>query len=259
MEYYAKLKLSLEDIKFAHYKAMMERNRKDLEKVTKELTIESLNSVDSQGYTLLEWGTVFSTPIWPIDKFLKKRGAQIPTDEGLFRQNVFFIALQYLRLNNEESKTSQFLSFDGIDIHGVNQTRDTALHLALYGEKKKIAEKILNQFPDFNVNVTNFWGDTPLHLAVKFRCKIKLIKKILARMNSENVNKHNKNGDTALHVAIQDKFKTAVNILLKRKDVDVSLSNKNEDTAFDLCRKWKDIPDNIFKIISDKTADIQAQ
>jgi hypothetical protein len=41
MEYYAKLKLSLEDIKFAHYKAMMERNRKDLEKVTKELTIES--------------------------------------------------------------------------------------------------------------------------------------------------------------------------------------------------------------------------
>jgi ankyrin repeat protein len=78
-------------------------------------------------------------------------------------------------------------------------------------------------------------------------------------MNSENVNKHNKNGDTALHVAIQDKFKTAVNILLKRKDVDVSLSNKNEDTAFDLCRKWKDIPDNIFKIISDKTADIQAQ
>ncbi len=191
--------------------------------------------------------------------FKKKRGAQIPTDEGLFRQNVFFIALQYLRLNNEESKTSQFLSFDGIDIHGVNQTRDTALHLALYGEKKKIAEKILNQFPDFNVNVTNFGGDTPLHLAVKFRCRIKLIKKILARMNSENVNKHNKNGDTALHVAIQDKFKTAVNILLKRKDVDVSLSNKNEDTAFDLCRKWKDIPDNIFKIISDKTADIQAQ
>jgi ankyrin repeat protein len=50
-------------------------------------------------------------------------------------------------------------------------------------------------------------------------------------MNSENVNKHNKNGDTALHVAIQDKFKTAVNSLLKHKDVDVNLKNNKNQTA----------------------------
>jgi ankyrin repeat protein len=73
-----------------------------------------------------------------------------------------------------------------------------------------------------------------------------LFKKILEK--TTDVNAQDDEGDTALHLAILCESKTAVNILLKRKDVDVSLSNKNEDTAFDLCRKWKDIPDNFSRL-----------
>ncbi len=137
------------DAKFIYYKAMIEGRRQDFEDLAGNLTSESLNSVDSQGYTLLEWATVFSTSDWPIDQFLMEKGAEIQTDERLFRRNVFFIALQYLPSSNK----SRFLSsFDGIDIHGVNQTGDTALHLTLYGEKWNVAEKILKEFPDYDVN-----------------------------------------------------------------------------------------------------------
>lgn len=133
----------LYDRNFDFYRALMEGRREDFEKLTNDLTIECLNSADSQGYNLLEWGTAFSSSDWPIDEELKVRGAEIPSDEGLFRRNVFFIALQYLPPNNRKS---QFLSLDRIDINGVNKMGDTALHLFLYEEEWKLAEEILNQF-----------------------------------------------------------------------------------------------------------------
>jgi hypothetical protein len=84
----------LNDYKFHCYRAMMDGRREDFEKLTNHFTIECLNSVDSKGYTLLEWATVFSTSDWPIAEELKKKGAEIPSnEEGLFRRNVYFIAL----------------------------------------------------------------------------------------------------------------------------------------------------------------------
>jgi ankyrin repeat protein len=244
------------DAKFVYYKAMAEGRRQDFEELAGNLTNESLNSVDSQGYTLLEWATVFSTSDWPIDQFLIKKGAETPADEGKFRRNVFFIALQYL-LSNKESR---YLSFDGIDIHGVIQTGDSALHLALYGEKWDVAERILDQFPDYDVNVTNSSGYTPLHLALQLQCKMVLIKKILARMNSENVNVQNENGWTALHDAIMYKYESAVKELLKRDDVDVNLKNKYNLTAlYYACCLWKNIPIDLFTKIFEKSTDVNAQ
>jgi ankyrin repeat protein len=215
-----------------------------------------LNSVDSQGYTLLEWATVFSTSDWPIDQFLIEKGAKIQTDEGTFRRNVFFIALQYLPSNKE----SRYLSFDGINIHGVNQTDDTALHLALYGEKWDVAEKILDQFPDYDVNVTNSEGYTPLHLAVHPKCKMVLMKKILAKTNSENVNKPiDEYGQTALHLAIYNQSEFAVKELLKRDDVDVNVKNNNNGTALHYACCRKNIPIDLFTKILEKSTDINAK
>ncbi len=144
---------------------------------------------------------------------------------------MFFIALQYLSSNK-----SRLLSFDGIDLRGVNKTGDSALHLALYGEKWDVAENILSEFKDYDVNVTNSLGCLPLHLSldyspfdlpVQFEFKMALMKKILARTNSENVNKHiNSYGDSALHYAITNQSKTVVKELLKHKDVDVNRKNK---------------------------------
>jgi E3 ubiquitin-protein ligase mind-bomb len=243
------------DAKYVYYKAMAKGRRQDFEELVNNLTSESLNSVDSQSYTLLEWATVFSTSDWPIDQFLIEKGAEIQTDENLFRQNVFFIALQYLPSNKE----SRHLSFDGIDIHDVNQTGDTALHLALYGQKWDVAEKILDQFPDYDVNVTNSKGYTPLHLAVHPKCKMVLIEKILARMNSESVNTQDERGWTALHDAIRNQSEIAVKELLKRDDVDVNLKNNNNVIALHYACFWKNMPIELFTKILEKSADVNAQ
>jgi ankyrin repeat protein len=248
------------DAKFVYYKAMAEGRRKDFEELVGNLTIESLNSVDSQGYTLLEWATVFSTSDWPIEQFLIKKGAKIETDEeGKASRNVFFIALQYLPSNKVMKHNSRFLSFDGIDIRGVNRTGDSALHLALNGEKWDVAERILDQFPDYDVNVINSTGYTPLHLVVHPKYELVLIKKILARTNSENVNAQDEYGWTALHDAIVSESEIAVNELLKRDNVDVNLKNKNNQTALHLACCWEDIPIELFNIILKLSTDVNAQ
>ena len=243
----------VKDDKFVYCKTMMDGRKEDFEELINNLTIEFLNSVDSQGYTLLEWATVFSTSHWPIAEELKKKGAQIPSDERLFRRNVFFIALQYL-----PTKSKLFDSFDGIDIHGVNKTGETALHLALYGEKWQIAEEILRKFKNFDVNSTNVLRNTPLHLAAKLKnCKIGLFKKILHRTNSENVNKTDGNGWTALHSAIDKESATKVEELLSHKDVDVTIKNKdNNSTTLHLASKWPKIPADLFQMIFKKSTDL---
>jgi ankyrin repeat protein len=242
--------------KFNFYKAMMEGRRKDFEELTNDLTMESLNSIDSQGYTLLEWATVFSTYNWPINEELKKKGAQIPSDEGSFRRNLFFIALQYL----PSTKKSKYLAFDGIDMNGVNKTKDTSLHLALYGEKWELAEEILNRFENYDVNSTNSLGETPLHLAAKLNCKKGLFKKILNRTNSKKVNKVDGNGCTALHYAIENKFKTKVEELVNHKDVDVNIQNTEDYyTALHLASMWPNIPADLFQMILEKSNDINTQ
>jgi ankyrin repeat protein len=240
------------DDKKVYYKAMMEGRRKDFEELAGNLTTELLNSVDSQGYTLLEWATVFSTSDWLIDQFLREKGAKIQTDdEGLFRRNVFFIALQYLPLNKE----SRYLSFDGINIHGVNQTGDTALHLALYGGKWDVAEKILKEFSDDEVNATNYEGDSPFGLTVQLECKMVLMKKILAKTNKLNVNKPiDEYGRTALHYAIKKEYKAATKKLLNRDDVNVTLKNKKSQTALHFACFWKNMPIKLFRKILEKSA-----
>ena len=256
-----KYKWILNDENFDCYTAMMEGTSKDFEKLIKNLSIKTINSVDSQGYTLLEWATVYSTSDWPIDEELKKKGAQIPSnEEGLFRRNVFFISLQYLPSHTK----SKLLSFDGIDINSVNQTGDTSLHLALNGKKWKIVEEILNQFKDFDVNRTNSLGETPLHLVAKLKWDFDLFKnvflRILERTNQENINKVDENGNTALLYAIDNQCENKVKELLKRDDVDVNIKNYfNNSTALLLASNWENIPADLFKIILDKSTDINAQ
>jgi ankyrin repeat protein len=279
------------DEKFQLYRAIIEGRTNDFQDLANDLTRLSLNSVDSQGYTLLEWGTAFSSSDWLIDEELKKKGAQIPPDEGLFRRNVYFIALQYLPPSNK-AVHSKFWCFDWKLINGVNKTGDTALHLALYGEKWEIAEKILHKFEDYDVNTTNIRGDTPLHLAAKLNCEIGLFNKILDQTNLENVNKADGNGctalhwavranskgkmkflldrgidinaqdnegNTALHIAIMKELKTTVKFV-KHEKMDVNVQNKDNRTALHLaCKCWPNISAHSFQNILEKSTDINAQ
>jgi ankyrin repeat protein len=254
-----KQSLNFVDNKFVFYNAMIARRRKDFEELASNLTSESLNSVDSDGYTLLEWATVFSTSDWPIDQqFLKEKGAETPADEGLFRRNVFFIALKFL--NPDKDGQTPSLAFDGVDICGVNQSGDTALHLSLEGGKGQTAKKILSHLKEYDVNTTDSKGYTPLHLAIRLQREFDdLIKKILARTNSESVNTQDKYGNTALHFAILSQSKAVVELLLKRKDVDVNVKNNDNHTALHFATVREDFSFDLFRIILEKSNDVNAQ
>jgi ankyrin repeat protein len=248
----------IDDLNFDFYRAMIEGRREDFvelynfrcHNLPDELRVEFLNDVDSQGNTLLEWGTAFSSSDWPIKQFLEDKGAEIRSDEGLFRRNIFFIALQYLP-NKKIPKLS-----DSSD--GINTTSDNTALPYLYGEKWDIVEKILNQFEDDDYNTANSLGETPpLILAAKFKCEDKLFTKILQRTNPENINAQDESGFTALHWAIDEKSETKVKELLNHKDVDFSVKNFYYYTPLHwACLLWKDIPADLFKIILEKSTDV---
>lgn len=86
---------------------------------------------------------------------------------------------------------------------GVNQTVDTALHLALYGGKWKIAKKILEEFKNrCDFNAMNSLNETPLHLAAKLEsCPNKLFQILSSRSDAEKVTIADYFGYTPLHYA----------------------------------------------------------
>jgi ankyrin repeat protein len=193
-----------------------------------------------------------------MDQFLIEKGAKIQTDEETFRRNVFFIALKFLDPDKDGQTPS--LAFDGVDIRGVNQSGDTALHLALEGGKGQTAKKILSHLKEYDVNTTDSKGYTPLHLAIRLQREFDdLIKKILARTNSESVNTQDKYGNTALHFAILSQSKAVVELLLKRKDVDVNVKNNDNHTALHFATVREDFSFDLFRIILEKSNDVNAQ
>jgi ankyrin repeat protein len=132
--------------------------------------------------------------------------------------------------------------------------------LFLTEEQWELAEDILNRFENYDVNETNFLGDTPLLLAARLKCGSGLFKKILNRTNSENVNKADEVGNTALHYAIDQKYEFATKELLNHNNVNVNvITNNNRTPLHRACLNWRDIPVDLFKLIIEKSIDINAQ
>lgn len=204
----------------------------------------SVNRKDDQGYTLLEWAEAFSSE--DVKNYLiHEKGA---VESETFKQNVFFIALQYLNSQDDPK-----LSFNG-----VNQKNDTTLHLALYGKKWKIAKIILDTQEKTNIiNATNSLGHTPLHVAVqKKSCPelLEIIKVLLNRMNIKEVNQPDGKGYASLHWAIYVRSLEKIELLLKKgANVNQSINDAQGLTPLQLAvQRWTD-PNNIeklFKLLS---------
>ena len=133
----------------------------ELKAILANYTREFINQIDCHSYTFLEWADAFSRE--DVKNYLIEKGAD---ESELFHRNVFFIALQYL--DSQDELNDPKLSFEGIDITGVNQTGDTSVHLSLYGGKWKIAKKMLEEKTNkLNLNATNSLQESPMHLASK--------------------------------------------------------------------------------------------
>jgi ankyrin repeat protein len=181
-----------------------------------------INERDSQGYTLLEWAEAFSRD--DVKNYLIEKGAD---ESEFFRHNVFFIALQYLDSQDELNEPK--LSFEGIDITGVNQTGDTSVHLSLYGGKWKIAKKMLEDNTNqLNLNAINSLKESPIHLAAKLEsCPMKLFEILLNQMDPEKLNIIDHCGYAPLHYAADVRVPNEKKIkLLLARGADINFKSK---------------------------------
>jgi ankyrin repeat protein len=196
----------VQDSKYPIYKALIEKeDLPELKDLLANYGTESINERDSQGYTLLEWVEAFTRE--NVKAHLLEKGA---VESELFHRNVFFIALQYW--NSKKQDNNNLKECVELDYTDVNQTGDTALHLALYGAKWPIAKRILSEN---YANSVNSLGEVPLHIVAKSKGKIGLFKKILNQTKFENVDRVDNFGFTPLHWA------TFVNPL--RNDIKIKL------------------------------------
>lgn len=175
----------------------------------------------------------------------------------MFRRNVFFIALKYLNLGKESNKHPS-LAFDGIDIYQrIEQcTGDTVLQLALTMGKWETAKKILSQL--WRQHNQFFGRYTPFS---RYQTQVR----ICLNQKDSSSNEFGKRqpsqlrlyGNTALHFAILSESKIVVEELLKRKDVDVNVKNNdNHDTTLHFTAKWTDFPTDLFRIVLEKSTDV---
>jgi E3 ubiquitin-protein ligase mind-bomb len=136
------------------------------------------------------------------------------------------------------------------DVNVQEEDGQTALHGAIGEENETVVGELL-KCKDVDFNIKNCVSKTALHFASWWKnIPIDLFRVILGK--STDVNAQDKHGWTALHWAIAMENRTAVEELLKRKDVDVNLKNKNNQTARFFSTFWEDMPIDLLSIILDK-------
>jgi ankyrin repeat protein len=138
------------------------------------------------------------------------------------------------------------------DINAQDEEGETVLHTAILCECD-IGRKELLSHKDVNVNLKNNRNETALHLTFKrFDFPSDLFNLILEK--STEIDAQNISGWTALHCAIICKSEIATKTLLKHKGVNVNVKDKNNKTALGYVSMWKDIPSDLFKLISERSA-----
>jgi E3 ubiquitin-protein ligase mind-bomb len=124
-------------------------------------------------------------------------------------------------------------------------------------ESETAVNELLN-YKDVDVNLKDNDNQTALHFAAKWVDIPNDFLEIIVE-KSTDVNAQDKGGHTVLHVAIMGKSETAIKELVKRNDVDVNLKNNQNQTALHLTSVMKDIPIYLFRIILEKSTDVNAQ
>ena len=137
-------------------------------------------------------------------------------------------------MDSQDEINEPKLSFEGIDITGVNLKDDTALHLSLYGGKWKIAKKMLEEKTNkLNLNATNSLQESPMHLASKLEsCPMKLFEILLNRMHPETLNTIDHCGYAPLHYAADVRVPNEKKIkLLLARGADINFKSRKGFTA----------------------------
>ena len=134
----------------------------------------------------------------------------------------------------------------------------TALHYDINNKSvTKIEELLKNK--DVNVNVKNNNNQTALHLASEWKYFPMDLFKIILEKSTDVINAQDEDGNTALQIAIIN-HSNVIKALLAHKDVNVNVKNNKNETALTLASyEWKDTPSDLFKLIQEKSTNIDLQ
>jgi ankyrin repeat protein len=202
--------------------------------LTKDST-RDLNSVDSQGYSLLEFSHN------DVNVNVKNNKNDTALHYASREQN---IAVELFRLILENTT----------DVNAQNEKRETALHCAFLYKSETAVKELLNH-KDVDVNIKNKDNRTSLYLVLQRWVDIPVDLFNLIREKSDDINAQDKDGNTPLHYAIVFQCENATKELHNK--VDVNIKNDSKRTALHLVSKcWKDIPSNLFKKILEKSTDV---
>jgi E3 ubiquitin-protein ligase mind-bomb len=210
--------------------------------------IEKSTNVNAQddGTTALHWAT-FKQSTTAVEELLKHKDVDVNLKDNDNQMALHYAAV-WKKISTE--LLTKILE-KSADVNAQDERGNTALHRAIIQENKT-AVKVLLKRKEIDFNLKNNQNQTALHLtSVKKDIPIDLFRMILEI--STDVNAQDERGCTALHFAIIFKNRTAVEELLKRMDVNVTLKNNKNQTALNLCSEWKGIPANLLKIINEKT------
>eukprot|EP01132_Coremiostelium_polycephalum_P000281 gene281-366_t len=135
------------------------------------------------------------------------------------------------------------LVLSGININERYKGGKTPLHLAIIGCEKEMVKLLLAQ-PGIAINQQDDMGWTPLHDAVAepHRKQIPLVMDMIACLLNHPgiaVNTTNKAGWAPLHYAVRDGNTQIVKLLLKHRDINVSLATPEGLTPLKLATRKK--------------------
>ena len=118
-------------------------------------------------------------------------------------------------------------------LHTTDEDEYTALHRASYNGHVDVAEYLLSKGAKIDAKTVDGWQ--PLHCACRWN-KAKVASLLL--QNGALVNAQTKGRQTPLHLAASnDQAKATLELLLNQRDIDVSLRNGQDETAFQLAQR----------------------
>ena len=123
---------------------------------------------------------------------------------------------------------AEYLIGKGFSVNGQNIDGDTPIHLAIKYKKKMIFESLIKQA---NINVVNSMGETPLHIATCDYSSLEYVKAINSVSNSETMNVRDVYGDTPLFNACRTKNEDMINYLMNEPKCDLVVVNERNETV----------------------------
>lgn len=137
----------------------------------------------------------------------------------------------------------------GADVNAIDYKGNTGLHIAIQEGNDKCVSTILNPLfkltnneTKLDLNIRNFNGCTPLHLAAK-KDNLNVVKMLEQKAIELRTNifdmVEGKNGNSALHIAVESDSNRVAEYIIQNKCVSPTKTNQSGHTALYLARATK--------------------